>query len=160
MDVGELVAREAIRDLVAAYAQYADRGRFDELVELFTVDGTLRVDARPPLAGRPAIREFLAGVRRDRTPTPTAGPGLIRHHTSNLRITCEASDRALGRCYFLVVTERGIDHWGRYHDEYGIGGDAWRFRSRHVHVEGVAPGSWAAERRKQGEPSIDKRIGR
>ena len=146
MKLEELAAREAIRELVACYAQLADRGRSAELADLFTEDGTLQIDDRSPLRGRTAIRDFLAGVATDRRGT-SSGAALIRHHTSNLRITLDGTGTASGSCYFLVVTDRGLDHWGRYRDTYvGPGGD-WRFRTRHVRVEGVAPGSWAAERR-------------
>jgi len=46
--------------------------------------------------------------------------------------------------HFLVVTERGPDHWGRYRDRYVCRAGAWRFAHRRVRLEGYAPGSWAA----------------
>jgi hypothetical protein len=45
------------------------------------------------------------------------------------------------------VTDRGVDHWGRYRDELGRDGDVWRFLHRRVRTDGAAPGSWAAGRR-------------
>jgi hypothetical protein len=45
------------------------------------------------------------------------------------------------------VTDRGVDHWGRYRDRYVRSAGAWRFAERRVRVEGVAAGSWAAQRR-------------
>src|SRR5262245_13684178 len=112
MEVSDLASREAIRELVASYAQLTDRGRSAELAELFAEDGVLQVDERPPLRGRAAIRDFLAGVTTDRRVTSPGG-AFIRHHTSNLRITLDGGDGASGGCYFLVVTDRGLDHWGR-----------------------------------------------
>jgi ketosteroid isomerase-like protein len=147
MELWELAAREAIRDLVARYAHAADRGRLDDLCALFDADGVLRIDEREPLVGPDAIRAFLGATQTSvRSETRSA---LIRHHVSNLLITMEGCQSATGVSYFFVVTERGPDHWGRYCDRYrpdGAGG--WRFAERRVRVDGVAPGSWAAERRR------------
>ena len=56
MELWELAAREAIRETVARYAHLVDRGRIDELVDLFVEDGVLEAGtARPPRAGRPSV---------------------------------------------------------------------------------------------------------
>jgi uncharacterized protein (TIGR02246 family) len=145
METWELVARERIRDLVAAYAHLADGGRFDELLQLFTEDGILHGGDAPPAQGRDAIRAFLTGTGADlREVTPVA---LIRHHVSNLRIEMVSPDEARGVAYFLVVTDRGPDHWGRYRDVYARHDDRWLFRHRRARLDGFAPGSWTAERR-------------
>jgi len=146
MTLDELAAREALRELVAAYAHLADAGRLDELLALFADDGVLRIDDRQPLVGRDAIRTFLGGTRADVRASARTRP-LIRHHVSNLRLVVETPEAARGEAYFLVVTDRGPDHWGRYRDRYVRAGDAWRFAERHVRVDGMAAGSWAAERR-------------
>jgi hypothetical protein len=44
------------------------------------------------------------------------------------------------------VTDRGVDHWGRYRDELVDTEDRWRFARRQVRTDGAAPGSWAAGR--------------
>ena len=43
---------------------------------------------------------------------------MIRHHVSNLTIDVVSPTEARGACYFLAVTEHGVDHWGRYRDRY------------------------------------------
>src|SRR5262245_2536883 len=59
MDLAALVAREAIRDIVARYAHAADRGRFDDVAALFAEDGVLELpDGRRPV-GPAAIGAFL-----------------------------------------------------------------------------------------------------
>lgn len=150
MELWELAARESIRDLVARYAHAADRGRLDDLCALFADDGALRIDEREPLVGPDAIRGFLGATRSSvRSATQTA---LIRHHVSNLQITVEGREAAVGVSYFFVVTERGPDHWGRYRDRYRACGDGvWRFAERRVRMDGFAPGSWAEERRRTME---------
>jgi hypothetical protein len=149
MELAQLADREALRELVAAYAHLADGGRLDALAELFAPDGRLRIDDRPPLEGRGAIRAFLGGTRESLRTAAAARP-LVRHHVTNLTLTLEPPDGATGSAYFLVVTERGVDHWGRYRDRYVRMPEGWRFAERRVRLDGMAPGSWAAQRRADG----------
>ena len=148
MEPWELIAREQIRDLVARYAHHADGGRFGELVALFAEDGTLRIDEREPLVGREAVRAFLDVTRDSLRTSPTAR--FTRHHVSSLRIDVSSPEDATGAAYFLVVTDRGVDHWGRYRDRYVRRDGYWLFAERRVRVDGVAPASWAADRRGPG----------
>jgi 3-phenylpropionate/cinnamic acid dioxygenase small subunit len=145
VEAWELEARERIRETIAAYAHRVDGGRFDELVDLFAPDGVLEVEGEPAHHGREAIRAFVTGTGHDLA----AGTGAprIRHHVSNVVVELDGSDRARARCYFLAVTDRGVDHWGRYRDELGRDGDVWRFLHRRVRTDGAAPGSWVAGRR-------------
>lgn len=146
MEAWELEAREGIRETIAAYAHRVDGGRFDELVELFAPDGVLEVEGEPPHRGRDAIRAFVTGTGRDLA----AGTGAprIRHHVSNVLIELAGPDRARARCYFLAVTDRGVDHWGRYRDELGRDGEVWRFVHRRVRTDGAARDSWVVGRRR------------
>ena len=146
MQVWELAAREAIRELVARYAHAADGGRFDEVVASFTADGVLETPDRVEHRGRAAIAAFLHGTRTALT-AATAAP-YIRHHVSALRLDVADATAATGAAYFLVVTERGPDHWGRYRDRYACVDGRWLFAHRRVRLDGYAPGSWAAERRR------------
>ena len=136
VETWELSAREQIRDLVAAYAHCADGGRFDALVGLFADDGVLETPDGQQHTGAEAIRAFLTGTKT-RLAAATSVP-LIRHHVSNLRIEVESRDAATGAAYFLVVTERGPDHWGVYRDRFARVGDRWLFRQRRVKVDGRA----------------------
>src|SRR6185369_1709608 len=103
----ELVARESIRETVAAYSHCADSGRFGDLAALFLEAGVLEVRGEDPRHGRDAIRRFLEGVGsqlRDASTVP-----MIRHHVSNLTIDVSSPSEARGACYFLAVTEGGVD---------------------------------------------------
>jgi ketosteroid isomerase-like protein len=146
MEPWELAAREALRELVAGYAHAADSGRFDEVVAAFTPDGVLETPDHVEHRGREAIAAFLRGTGTALA-SATAVP-LIRHHVSNLRLAVAGPDDATGAAYFLVVTERGPDHWGRYRDRYARLEGRWLFAHRRVRLDGYAPGSWAAERRR------------
>ena len=140
MDRFEPRAREAIRDLVARYNQCGDSGRFDELVSLFCEDATVEVlpDARYQGVGE--IRQLFEGVA-DGTVR------LLRHFVATHQIHLESPTEASGRCYFAVLTENGLDHWGTYRDQYRAVDGEWRFAARRVKVEGETPGGWAQLRR-------------
>lgn len=135
VETWELIAREQIRDLVAAYAHCADSGRFDEMVALFADDGVLETPDGQEHRGRDVIRAFLTGTKAQLAAT-AAGAPLIRHHVSNLRIVVSGPDAATGAAYFFVITERGPDHWGRYRDRYVCVDGRWRFAHRRVRLDG------------------------
>ena len=101
METWELIAREQIRDLVAAYAHCADGGRFDELVALFATDGVLETPDGQMHRGRAAIRAFLGGTKTDLASATTAG--WIRHHVSSVRLAvASASAKILLGPYELL----------------------------------------------------------
>src|SRR5262249_29715171 len=144
MDAWELEARERIRETIARYAHHVDGGRFDELVDLFAPDGVLEVEGEPAHRGREAIRAFVTGTGR--ALGAATGAPRIRHHVTNAPIEPDGPDRARARCYFLAVTDLGVDHWGHYRDELGRDGETWRFVHRRVRTDGAAPSSWVAGR--------------
>jgi len=139
MEHRELTAREGIRETVAHYAHLVDAGRIVELVALFAEDAVLEASALPPARGRAAIEAFFRGTGA-RLAAASTRP-LIRHHVSNLVIDVTAPDAADARSYFLAITERGPDHWGRYRDQLVLVGERWLFSSRLVRVDGRAAGS-------------------
>jgi len=139
METWELAARESIRETVAAYTHLVDTGRIDDVVALFADDGTLEAGDRAPARGHAEIREFFLGTR-DRLASSATRP-LIRHHVSNLRIDVESREAATAASYFLAITERGPDHWGRYRDRFVARDGRWLFLSRRARVDGYAAGS-------------------
>jgi len=139
MNVDELVAREAIRDLIARYNHAGDRGRLDELVRCFADDGAMELEGAPPLVGRAAIHAHLTDVASRlaaRTQRAT-----LRHHVASVRILLHDVAHADAYAYFSVFTEIGLDHWGRYVDRVVRSGDEWLFALRKVRVDGASPGS-------------------
>jgi hypothetical protein len=138
MEHWELVAREGIRETVARYAHLVDAGRIDELVALFAEEAVLETATLPAAHGRAAIAALFRGTG-ERLAAASTRP-LIRHHVSNLTIDV-AGPAADARSYFLAITERGPDHWGRYRDRLAYIGGRWLFMSRVVRVDGRAAGS-------------------
>jgi hypothetical protein len=157
VEVWELIARESIRDLVARYNANGDSGRIDALMQLFSEDATLEIRKSRVYRGASEIRTLFEGAAARPTgvgngagPSP---PAFIRHHTSTHQIDIETPDRASGRCYFAVYTDAGLDHWGRYADQYYRLAGKWIFQSRRVTVEARVPGGWGdlTSRRLHGD---------
>jgi hypothetical protein len=144
VELWELSARESIRSIVASYAHAADSGRFDELVMLFAPDGVLEVHSERARRGRDEIRDFLLGVGRD--VAATSASRMIRHNVTNHKIEVLSPTEARGAAYFLVMTDDGVDHWGRYRDTYVGNGDEWLFAHRFVRTDGRIAGGFAAGR--------------
>lgn len=144
MDIAELIARESIRDLVARYNSTADTGRFDETVELFAADAVMEIDGRR-YEGADAIRGLFTGTQDRVAEHAGTRPRYLRHCTATLQIDLTSATRATGRCYFFVLMEHGLDHWGRYLDEYALGQDGrWVFTLRRGKLDGYTPGGFVA----------------
>lgn len=142
MEPWELVARESIRDLVARYNANGDSGRFDPMLELFAEDAILELPDRL-CRGRREIRALLEGVASNTGGGARARAAFIRHFTATHQIDLQGPDEATGRCYYAVLTDRGLDHWGRYRDTYRRVDGKWLFQHRKVTTDAVVPGGWA-----------------
>ncbi|TYK44470.1 nuclear transport factor 2 family protein [Actinomadura decatromicini] len=141
MEPWEAAAREAVRDLVARYNAYGDAGRFDDLMELFAPDAAMEIGDGRVYRGRDEIATIFTGTRdRWRTAADDRGaPPYVRHFVSTHQIDLLDPERARGRAYFQVLMAHGLDHWGRYLDEYVLAGGRWRFARRRVRVDGRVP---------------------
>ena len=138
----EAVAREAIRDLVARYNGYGDAGRWEQLWELFAPDAVMVLrrrgeDGERRHEGIDAIKGIFLGVADlvtgDRVARP---PAYVRHFTATHVVDLLDADHAAGRLHFQVLTDAGLDHWGRYADRYVRTDGRWRFAERVVTTEG------------------------
>ena len=144
MELWELVARERIRDTIARYSWSGDSLRLPELLEAFCEDGTLEIRGGEALRGRDAILGYLDGVGAG---TPPAVPGMkriVRHNLANIRIVELTPERAEVSSYFTVLTEIGLDHYGRYRDTFVPVGDQWLIEHRFVSTDWRAEGSTMA----------------
>lgn len=138
----EAVAREAIRDLVARYNGYGDAGRWEQLWELFAPDAVMVLRRRSDAGERrhegiESIKGIFTGaaevVTGDRVAQP---PAFVRHLTATHVVDLLDAHHATGRLYFQVLTDAGVDHWGRYADRYRRVDGRWRFVERVVTTEG------------------------
>ena len=138
----ELAAREEIRELVARYNHHGDAGRIEALLDLFTDEAELEIREGPRYAGREQLSALFSNVTPPE-PDSSSPPTRIWHHTSTLVIDIEDESHARGNCYFAVLTQQGLDHWGRYRDDYECVNGSWKFARRRVTVDGRFPGGWA-----------------
>ncbi len=69
---------------------------------------------------------------------PGAGRGKhhIRHFVATHQIEVDDESHARGRSYFLVVMPHGVDHWGRYVDEYEVRDGRWVITRRRAISDG------------------------
>jgi len=146
MELWELVARERIRDTLARYNWSGDGARLDELAQSFCEDGELELRGSEPVRGRAAIIELLGGVvSAPKAATQTSGiKRIVRHNVTNIRFTDVSPAEARVACYFTVVTEIGLDHYGRYRDVFVPVGDEWLIRHRFVSTDWRSPDSTMA----------------
>ena len=136
MDGWELQAREAIRHTVAAYNAAGDRGRLDELAATFAPDGALQIGDDPPSVGREAIvRDLGEMIRLD------PAPRFVHHHVAGLHFRSVTPEAIETSSYFQVLTDAGLDHWGRYRDRFVPVGDRWLIAHRRVVADAFAPTS-------------------
>jgi hypothetical protein len=155
MDLWELVARERIRDSLALYTWSGDAFRLDQLAEAFCEDGELQVRGQEAHRGRAAIVAFLGGGgdpgddedRRAARRAEAEASGvrrIVRHNITNIRFLEMTPEEARVACYFTVLTEIGLDHFGRYRDTFVPVDDRWLIRHRFVSTDWRAPDSTMA----------------
>lgn len=145
MQLEELIAREKVRDTVSRYAWAGDRYRLAELTECFTEDGVLEVKGGGTVRGRAAIAEMLGGNSRAGS-RPARDGFFIRHFVTNLSFDSVTAESIEASAYFMVLTDRGPDHWGRYRDVYVPVDDRWLLRHRLASVDAAREEGWFAGR--------------
>ena len=148
MDVSELIAREGVRDCIAKYNAYGDSGRVGELMKLFADDAIMEMDGERSV-GREAIsnafrdagRLFVAYAKD--VGSPRDAP-VLRHFTSTIVITVESPTAAHATLYYQVLMYHGLDHWGRYEDDFRLVDGKWLITHRREWVDGAVPGGMGA----------------
>ena len=137
-----LLLRAEIEELVVEHSYLLDRGRFAELVELYTDDCEVTRPLPPftssvneTIRGRAALREWYANPAAW-PPTPRT----MRHVMSNLRLAAAAEDRASGLSTWTGYRYEGEGistalpmAVGDYEDEYRRAADGrWQIRRRKI----------------------------
>jgi SnoaL-like domain len=136
MEQWELAARESIRDLATRYNSNGDAGRFAQVRTLFAADAVMELTDRLYI-GIDEIMTIFSGTQQRLS--GGAQPHYVRHFGATHQIDLIDKSHATGRLYFAVLSPVGLDHWGRYIDEYRIVEDVWKFARRKVIVDGQSP---------------------
>ena len=144
MELWQLEAYAEIRDLISAYNSFGDRGRFDQLLELFAETAVMDINDGRIYEGADQIKTVFTdssdSLSRDDSPS------YIQPHTSSTHIEFEGDKKANSKSYFSVFLSNGIDHWGRYEDKFENINGKWLFVYRRVKTDGYLPEGWAAKR--------------
>ena len=139
MEIWQVIARESIRDLVARYNANGDTGRFAQVRELFSPDATMDIGDGRVYRGLEEVMTIFTGTKE--ATGAASALSHVRHSTTTHQIDLVDETHASGRLYFFVVTDIGLDHWGRYVDSYIATDGTWKFASRKVTVDGWAANS-------------------
>jgi hypothetical protein len=140
MTVDELLAREGIRQTMAAYTMAGDRLREDDFVAVFTDDAVLETEGVPAAdafryEGREAIRGWISRWRKPPGEAPVHKASFIRHHLSTCQIELTGPDAAKTRTYWTAYTDLGPDHGGCYVDDFRKSGDRWLLAHRRIRMD-------------------------
>ena len=125
-----LEAKDAIRELMASYAQALDACRFADVAACFAADGEWTTDygaARGPAE----IEAFIRGI------VPLKGEGPQRkHYITNIIVMLAGEDRASARSDYLVIRESPAGlipvMGGTYLDMFVKREGAWRFARKEL----------------------------
>lgn len=153
MEAWELTVREAIRDTIAQYSYSGDRLLLEDLAAAFAEDGVLEVKVEggsEEFRGRNAIVERLSGetgttnerirAAAKKQNTSAGSLRIVRHTITNIRFESLTPEKVFVSCYFTVFSEIGLDHMGRYRDQFVPVKDRWLISHRFVSVD------WYSER--------------
>ena len=71
------------------------------------------------------------------------GPSYMRHHLTTSVIDLTGDNEASADTYFLNFNERGLDHWGRFRDQFTRDASGeWLFTRRETVEEGKSGNSF------------------
>lgn len=137
---GEAADRVAIRELIDAWAHFADRRLADKQAGLFTADGGYSVYDGDPATGK------LLGSRRGHAEIVSALGALNKYvHTTHFNgqaTIMVQGDRGVGECYCLahqLSEENGARKLQllsiRYYDDYVREGGRWLFAERKLIID-------------------------
>lgn len=144
MTLDDLLAREAIRDVMATYTTAGDTLRVDDFVGCFTRDAVIESERVAPdrlfrYEGRAAIRAWQERWRAGEG--ATHGASFVRHHLSTSKIDLTGAETATARTYWVAWTDVGPDHAGYYLDAFRREEGRWLIAHRRVRLDWESPES-------------------
>ena len=136
-----LLIRESIRDTIARYNHAGDRGKYADMVACFHADGELQIVDGETLRGHESLSTFFANVGTNTTAPETLT--VLRHCVTNTLIEVISPTAAVADSYFQVLTNFGLDHWGRYRDHFAPERPSgrWLITTRSVKTDAYAANS-------------------
>jgi hypothetical protein len=136
---GDPAKTQAYVDIMHTMSIYQfgiDDGDFEQVGTAFASDATLQFSNGMQVSGRAAICDTLSQRLQNRLRNVTSGTVFQRHNLTTRLIEVTQPDAARARSYFMVTSEIGMDHAGRYEDRFSLHeGGRWLISSRKIHVE-------------------------
>jgi len=144
--------RIEIEALLYRYCEVVDLARIDDVVALFTADGTVDYGNGRLVQGATELGKFFA----DRVGSYTA----TSHHSSNVAITFgDSPDAATATSSIYAWHQQPdgnqIEIWGRYLDDIVRDPDGWRLQTRKIRAAG-----WRGFSIPEGTPAPFEKINR
>ena len=129
----QLLDRQEITAVMAAYARWADLNQPEQQAAVFTEDGRVRYHPGDWIAGREALTEQLRAALARYVQTS--------HHVSNIEIDFEGPDTAAAQSAVLAWHRRyDGSEWtlyGRYVDRWTRTEAGWRLAERELRAAGA-----------------------
>lgn len=133
MNIEEAAIHMSIFQTMGVYHTALDDADFADLATVFTENAEMEVRGKVAV-GRERIIENMRKRSEHRTRDPK---GIIfqRHNLTTRKIDLQSAESALCTSYFLVLTELGVDHFGRYFDTFVRDGGKWLISRRSVQTD-------------------------
>jgi uncharacterized protein (TIGR02246 family) len=132
--VQQLLDRQEIAAVMAAYARWADLNQPEQQAATFAADGRVSYHPGEWIAGR----EALTGTLR----TALTRYARTSHHVSNIEIDFEGPDDAAAQSAVIAWHRRHDgSEWtlyGRYVDRWTRTAEGWRLAARELRAAGAA----------------------
>jgi ketosteroid isomerase-like protein len=128
----------AVQRTILDYVYSVDRGRMDDLLDLFTSDAIIETGGTEH-RGRAAIASLFEETGKT---LADGAASRIAHHVTVVHVDVDG-DTASALSYFASFLSHGVDHWGRYRDTLRCIDGHWKFARRVTLIDGRTPGGWA-----------------
>jgi SnoaL-like domain len=132
-----------IEQLITRFNYFGDAGELQKIKPLLDEKMRYELPNGTKFDGAQATVDGLAEVAKkmDFGGAPDM-PKYLRHHRTSSKIDIISETEAQADTYHLVLTDKGLDHWGRWQDRFVKRGDEWLFIERKVVTEGMSETSW------------------
>jgi hypothetical protein len=140
---------DQLRNLQAAYGFYTDKALWDDVVDLFTDDGTMELGLNGVYVGKKSIRRYLYSLTGGKPGLPQ---NTLNNHFQLSPLITLAPDGQSAKARWRGIIQGGVygkgsgGDWGDgiYENEYVKQGGVWKIRSLHFYVKFYAPyeGGW------------------
>lgn len=140
---------DELRNLQQIYGYYVDKALWDQVLDLFTEDGSVELGLNGVYSGKASIRKYLYSLTGGK---PGLMQGQLNNHFQLSPVITIAADGKSARARWRALIQDGIygagsgGNWGSgiYENEYVKEGGVWKIRTLHLYVKFYAPyeGGW------------------